>query len=166
MDRMADFLMEYNPDIVFMHWPKDEHADHRLIAHITRHILHTAPNISEKRYPDYHYPKEIYAFQTGPSQAYHFIPDLLVKTDDESMTRSEKCVNCFLNTAPDMAKSWQYNYKTKAQYWGTLCGHPAEALKFIGPALPLEGFLLKKILGDRLVSAPLETYFYNADFQL
>ena len=158
MDRMAGFLLDFEPDIVLMHWHLDTNADHRLIARITRHILDTAVNISPDDHPDFRPPCEVYAFQTGVAQAYNFFPDLLVLADRETMKRSEKAVRRFMPTASCFVPAWEKNFRTKADYWGNLAGQPAEALKFLGPVLPLEGFLLKKILGKRLIAAPLDSF--------
>ena len=168
MDRMAEFLLENNPEIVLMHWPLDSHADHRLVAHVTRHVISTASNISPNRHENFKGIKEVYAFQTGVSQAYHFIPDMFVKADDETMARADKAIECFLPTCgKDMVESWRCNFYDKAVYWGHACGlERCEALKFIGPTLPLNGFLLKKILNDRLVPSPLESYYYDEHYQL
>ncbi len=168
IDRMAEFLIGLDPEIVLMHWPLDSHADHRAIAQVTRHVLYTAANISPDDHPEYRGPREIYAFQTGVSQAYHFIPDLLVKTDSETMACADRAVACFVNTAQEYVPVWRKNFHTKAEYWGNLADapSPAEALKFFGPKLPLDGFLLKKILGDRVISTPFDRFFYNQDFQL
>ncbi len=167
MDKMAEFVLDFNPDIVLMHWPQDEHADHRLVAKITRHVIHTAPNLAEKRYPDYHGPREVYAFQTGPTQAYHFIPDFVVQCDEQTMRMAEKSVECFLPTMPESARAWARNFRVKAAYWGEYSGtEAAEALRFMGPSLPMDGFLLKKILGDRIVSTKYPLYYYNPDFDL
>jgi len=166
MDRMAEFLIGFDPDIVLMHWPLDSHADHRLVAHVTHHVLQVAANIAKDMHPEYRSPKEIYAFQTGVSQAYGFYPDLLVLCDKESMEKADRAVDRFMPTAPECVNVWKTNFHTKAGYWGNLCGTPAEALKFMGPQLPLEGFLLKKILGEKLISSRLESYLFNRDFQL
>lgn len=167
MDRMAEFVQQFNPDIVLMHWPKDTHADHRLIAKITRHVLETGPNLTEKRFPDYHGPSEVYAYQTGPAQAYHFIPDFVINADEETMKRAKKCIDCFNPTMPRSVKVWEKNFRTKAGYWGNYTREPAaEALKFMGPALPPDGFLLKKILGNRVVPTTYELYYYNPDLEL
>ncbi len=168
MDRMAEFLLEASPDIVLMHWPLDCHADHRLVAHVTRHVLSTATNISPNSHKGYQAVKEVYAFQTGVAQAYHFIPDMFVKADDETMATSDKAIECFLPTCgPDIVDSWRRNFHDKAAYWGHAGGfRRCEALKFLGPRLPLDGFLLKKILGDRLAPAPLASYSYDEHYQL
>ena len=43
----------------------------------------------------------------------------------------------------------------------------AEALRFMGPRLPLHGFRLAEILGERLLSGPLsELYNCNSDLWL
>ena len=46
-------------------------------------------------------------------------------------------------------------------------GEGAEAFKFLGPRLILDGFKLKKILGERMQPANIfELYNCNPDFQL
>ena len=166
MEQMADFVLELNPEIVFMHWPEDCHADHRFIAKLTVHVLRTAPGISEKPYPDYRMAKEIYAFQTGVGQAYGFVPDLLVKTTSETMERSDRAIDCFASTHKD-TEFWKASFHAKAAYWANHTPEhtPAEALKFLGPQLPLDGFLLKKLLGDLVVAAPFDRLIYNSAFQ-
>ena len=167
MDRMAAFVLDFRPDIVLMHWPLDSHADHRLIARITRHVLSTAPNLVEKFRTDYRGPSEVYAYQTGPSQAYHFIPDFIVKADEATLSRAKKCIECFNPTMPGAVRNWEKNFLTKAAYWSNYTdASAAEPLKFLGPALPPDGFLLKKILGSRVVPTPYELYSYNPDLGL
>lgn len=164
--RLADLVLELNPEIVFMHWPKDCHADHRFIAGVTARVLQSAPGISEKTVPDYRMAKEIYAFQTGVGQAYDFTPDLLVKTTPETMRRADRAIDCFSSTHKDTA-FWKASFHAKAAYWAnhTPDRTPAEALKFLGPKLPLDGFLLKKILGELVDPAPFDRLFYNPVFQ-
>jgi len=166
MDRMAEFLIDFGPEIVLMHWPLDSHADHRLVAHITHQVLQSAENMVRDAHPGFRYPKEIYAFQTGVAQAYHFIPDCFVLCDEGSMAKADRAIDCFRPTASKSAERWKHNFHTKAAYWSNLAGAPAEALKFLGPVLPLDGFLLKKILGPKLISSRLEQFYFNRDFQL
>ncbi len=156
--RMAAFFCDLQPDILLMHWAKDSHPDHRLVANLTRHVASAAPNLVDDRITTLAI-KEIYAFQTGVGQAYDFAPDMLVKTDDETMRRAHAALDCFRNTVPEFAEMWRANVVAKANYWKMLGSDtPAEALKFIGPRLTLDGFLLKKILGDRLVSTAFDRY--------
>ena len=168
IDRMAGFIADYSPEIVFIHWPLDTHADHRLIAKVSRHALGPTLNILPGSYPDFKPAVEVYAYQTGVAQAYNFIPDLLVKTDKKTMDMADRCIDCFNNTAPRFVPAWKQNFHTKAAYWSNLSGEEgAEALKFLGPVLPLSGFRLKEILGDRLIAAPVsELYHCNQDFWL
>ncbi|MBE6385542.1 MAG: hypothetical protein E7048_07750 [Lentisphaerae bacterium] len=167
MDRMAQFLVDYSPEIVFIHWPRDSHADHRIVAHVSRHILGPAVNIIPGSAPDFKPPVEVYAYQTGVGQAYNFIPDVLVTTDSTTMAMADRCIDCFNNTAPTSVPHWKKNFHTKAAYWSNLSGtEGAEAFKFLGPRLPLTGFRLKEILGERMQPAPLEIYNCNPDFQL
>ena len=157
--RLAAFFCDLQPDILLMHWPKDGHPDHRAVANLTRHVASAASSLIDDRIATLDI-KEIYAFQTGVGQAYDFVPDMLVKVDEETMRRAHAALDCFRNTVPQFAEMWRANVVAKANYWKMLIGDtPAEALKFIGPRLPLDGFLLKKILGDRLVSTAFERYW-------
>lgn len=167
MDRLSEFILDYRPQIVLIHWPLDCNPDHRCVAHISRHALSGAVHIMESDRESTGI-KEVYAYQTGVAQAYHFMPDLLVRTDEESMKMADECIEAFSPTASCYVPMWKANFHAKAEYWGTtLEGGGAEGLKFLGPVLPLEGFLLKKILGDKVVPYPLyEPYSYNKDFQL
>ncbi|MBQ6599681.1 MAG: PIG-L family deacetylase [Lentisphaeria bacterium] len=166
MDRMAEFLIDFAPDIVLMHWPLDSHADHRLVAHITHQVLLSATDMVKETRPEFRYPREIYAFQTGVAQVYHFIPDCFVLCDGDSMAKADRAIACFSPTASDCTRRWKQNFHTKAACWSNLAGAPAEALKFLGPELPLDGFLLKKILGEKLISSKMEPFYFNRDFQL
>lgn len=168
IDRMAAFIADYAPEIVFMHWPRDTHADHRLVAHVTRHALGPTLNIVPGEVPGFTPPVEVYAFQTGVSQAYNFIPDLMVTTDDRTMAMADKCIEKFMPTAPRFVPAWKKNFHTKAAYWGNVSGTGgAEVLRFMGPRLPLHGFRLAEILGERLLSGPLsELYNCNSDLWL
>jgi LmbE family N-acetylglucosaminyl deacetylase len=150
--RLADFILTVQPEIVLMHWPEDIHPDHRAVARYTRHVLGCAPNLV----PDLGRRlsvKEVYAFQTGVIQAYNYVPDLLIKCSEESMAKAKQALDCFKGQFPaDYASTWWQNVQAKAQYWQMLSGDaPAEALKYLGPNLPVDGLLLKKILGERLV---------------
>ena len=168
MDRMAQFLVDYAPHIVFIHWPRDTHADHRMVAKASRHILGPALNMIPGDAPNYKPPVEVYAYQTGVAQAYNFIPDILITTDETTMAMADRCIDCFNNTAAGSVPYWKKNFHTKAAYWGNLSNTDgAEAFRFLGPKLPLEGFLLKKILGDKMLSSPVsELYSCNQDFWL
>ena len=168
MDRMAQFVADYSPEIVFIHWPRDTHADHRLVAKVSHHVLGPTLNMIPGSAPNFKPPREIYAYQTGVSQAYNFSPDIFIETDETTMAMAERCVNCFKGTSPNFVPAWKQNYLTKAAYWGNLvAGGSAEAFRFIGPRLPLEGFKLKEILGRRMVAAPMtELYNCNQDFWL
>jgi LmbE family N-acetylglucosaminyl deacetylase len=165
MHKMADFVMDLNPSIVFIHWAEDSHADHRAIAQISHHVLRTAPSLVE----DYQRPfniEEVYAYQVGINQTGSFWPDMLVMADAESMNKAEKAIKCFYGTSKDMAKSWWKNVQTKTGYWSHIAhDRPAEALKFIGPALPLKGFKLAKLLGEDLIPASSENWLFKKEYQ-
>lgn len=148
---IAEFMLARSPEIVLMHWPNDRHNDHRDVAELGRRAVEAATALSDRDWRNWKTPRELYAFQTGVAQAYDFFPDVLVRCNDETMSMADRAVACF---DPALSEGWKKRFHAKAEYWGDLAGTPCEGLKFLGPALPLEGFLLKKILGDRLISAP------------
>lgn len=165
LDRLAQFLADFSPEIVFIHWPQDSHADHRLIAKISRQALENTLNIIPGDAPGFKPAAEIYAFQTSVDQAYGFNPDILITTDETTMGMADRSIECFSNIAS--YASWKKNFHTKSAYWGNLTGSEgAEAFKFLGPRLPLTGFRLKEILGERMLSGPSELYYCNPYFQL
>lgn len=156
---MADFIMDVKPSIVFIHWPYDTHADHREIARISSHVLHTAINLTDKtqKGPDI---REVYAFQTGMiSQAYNFIPDFTVAVKDSEMKKAEEALKCFKGTSPSMVPMWINNVKVKAAFWGHYSGvKAAEAYKFIGPLFPVGGLRLASLLGKEMIARPFEKW--------
>ena len=170
IDRLCDFIAEYDPQIAMIHWPHDINSDHRLIAHISRHALGWAKEISQDKFKkDRKGLKEIYAYQTGVAQAYKFVPDLLVLADEKTMAMSDRSIEKFNPTSGEFVGMWKRSFHAKAEYWGTMLegNYQAEALKFVGPKLPLEGFLLKKILKEKLVNAPIyEMWNDNPDWHL
>lgn len=162
LQRMADFMLDLKPSIVMMHWPLDTHPDHRYVAKLTKAAIGSAVNLVPDLGRSMNV-REIYAFQTGIFQAYNYTPDLLVTCTDSSMAKAHKCLDCFRRSVPQMAEGWRKNVLGKTAYWGINTGVPTEALKFMGPKLPLDGFLLKKILGDKLISMPTDQYYRNDD---
>lgn len=170
IDRLSNYIAEYEPEIALIHWPKDINSDHRFIAHVSRHALGWAYQIGQDKLRKGRKSlKEVYAYQTGVAQAYNFVPDLLVLTDEKTMEMSDRCIESFNPTSSCYVEMWKRNFHAKAEYWGTMLegNVQAEALKFIGPRLPLEGFLLKKILKDKLVNPPIyEQYHDKAHWEL
>jgi LmbE family N-acetylglucosaminyl deacetylase len=166
MRRMADFILDLNPSIVLTHWPLDSHADHRLIAKISRHVLNVAPNLVENFKRGLNV-KEIYAFQAGITQTYNYTPDFLALADADSMRKAEKALRCFHGSARQRARVWWENVQCKTNSWKQFTGGvPAEPLKFVGPQLPLRGFRLAEILGDDIVSMPFDRWFCDSDGQI
>lgn len=161
IERMADFMLDLKPSILLMHWPFDSHRDHRFIARATLKVFDTAPNLVKDLGRSLSI-REIYAFQTGVYQAYNFIPELLVRCTPASLAAAKASFACFKKSAPDaLRRDWQNNADVKSLYWGSLLGKEgvrAEGLKFIGPNYPLDGFLLRKILGDDLIAQSTDAY--------
>lgn len=164
LPRMAELLVDLRPEIVLIHWAEDIHPDHRAVAAFSRLAISSgAANLCQNLTKKW-MPQEVYAFQTGPGQAYHFTPDILVKTDAKTMAIADEAIECFRNTMPESVETWKTNFHTKAEYWGNLAGSPAEAFRFLGPMLPLDGFLLRKILGNRIVTWYSSSFTQYSEF--
>ncbi|NMA42994.1 MAG: hypothetical protein GX946_06395 [Oligosphaeraceae bacterium] len=120
LDRIIAFLQDFNPDVVLIRRPLDINADHRLIAHISRHVMGVVDDISMGINTHLHYPtaKEIYAFQAGIVQTCHFIPDLLVTADVQI-------------TEERFVSGWRNNVHAKSAYWSGLPGKPAKPRNFL-----------------------------------
>ena len=158
IDRLCDFIAGYDPQIVLIHWPHDINSDHRFMAHVSRHAIGWTKEIAQDKLKEgYKGVREVYAYQTGVAQAYNFVPDILVLADEKTMEMSDKCIERFAPTSNVYVEMWKRNFHAKAEYLGTMLegNYKAEALKFVGPRLPLDGFLLKKILKEKVVNAPI-----------
>jgi len=158
VQRISDFILDLAPSIVFIHWPYDSHADHREIAKISFHALHTANNQVEN-FQRKMKVEEVYAFQTGISQAYDFWPDFLISGTKEDFDTAAHALQAFHGTAGDKAKMWLDNIRVKTAYWGHLAATEfAEAYKFIGPSFPLSGLKLASMLGNEIKPVAFEKW--------
>ena len=156
--RMADFYAELNPAFAFIHWPHDTHADHREIADISRHVLKRAPNLVEDPFHEFNL-KEAYAFQAGVTQTYRFWPDFFVLATDAEMQQAERAVHEFKTLGEERCAIFAKNALDKMRYWKIVEGsRPAEAYKYLGPAMPIHGLRLAKILGDDMKPVTYERW--------
>lgn len=161
--RFAELLTDINPAFVFMQWPRDSHADHRLISQISYHALQQAPNIVEAA-PELLL-EETFAFQSGMDQTCDFWPDFLVLANAGEMKKAEQSLRCFTSYG-DKWERWWNAIRAKTAYWEYLTagGGPAEAYKFLGPRLPIKGLALAEFLGEDIRPVINERWCFGKDF--
>ncbi len=142
IEEVAAFILDYEPDIVFIHQPRDNHIEHREVAQVSYKALSAAAVRGAKF-------KEVYAFDTGLNQSTdYFVPDFYVK------------VNECLDTVQDSLRQYKQNhangnrlaqnYELKRIYRGRCIGMDTlcEAFKFIKFPNGSDDILLKQLLGN------------------
>jgi LmbE family N-acetylglucosaminyl deacetylase len=81
-------ILDFKPDVAFIHWPKDTHQEHRMIAKDSYQALCLAAVHGAGL-------KEIYAFEAGITQSVQYMdPDFSIDIT-EAMPTLEKSMSCF-----------------------------------------------------------------------
>ena len=145
IEETAKFIVDYNPNIVFIHWPRDNHLEHRETAQVSYKALAVAAVRGAKF-------KEVYAFDTGINQSTdYFSPDFYVRVDECVDTVKESLSQYNQNSAqgPWLCQS----YELKRTYRGRSIagGAKAEAFKFIKFPNGSDDILLKQLLGNKFL---------------
>ncbi len=162
--RLAEFLRELQPDVLFVHWPLDGHPDHRAVAQASLMALRHAQNLTANIdwQPNW---REVWAFPAGIGQTYGFWPDVLVAADQGHLERAREALREFVAYGEAKQEGWWRNVVGKTTYWGALAGgRPAEAYKYVGPMFPARGTLLAEVLGERLVPVLTEPWQFERIF--
>ncbi len=141
----ARFIVDYDPDIVFIHWPRDNHIEHREVAQVSYKAL-AAACVRKAKF------REVYAFDTGINQSTdYFVPDFYIKVNECLDTVKESLLQYNQNNAkgPRLAN----NYELKHTYRGRTVGLDAlcEAFKFIKFPNGSDDILLKQLLGEHFI---------------
>ena len=143
-------LQEEKPDLIFIHWPKDNHVDHAAVSRCSMDAICLAPCGGWS-------PREVYAFEAGPYQTMvYFQPDLYI-TADSVMDRVKESLLAF--DQPGAGGKWLWKEKeVSAAFRGHVAGvRYAEAFK-----------ILKFPVGDQgselWLRKDLEEYFSWAGF--
>lgn len=141
---LEKIILDFKPNIVFIHWPKDNHAEHRMVAEASYKALCIA-------YVHGAYIHEIYAFEAGISQctdyfAPHFGVDITSVMDkvNEGLGKFDT----------DTAKGEHLikEKKMQALYRGmSLPGEPeyAEVYRIVKFPSGGDDFILRQLLGDK-----------------
>ncbi len=135
-------ILAYNPDIIFIHWPKDNHLEHREVAKVSYKALCVAAVRGAKFC-------EVYAFDTGINQSMdYFSPDFYVKINDAMPKVKESLMQYNQNSAKGpwlcAAKELKTTYRGRTFAANT----NAEAFKFIKFPNKSDDILLKQLLGE------------------
>lgn len=76
VNRILQVILEFKPDILFLHYPQDTHVEHRETAKASYAAVCMAPANGWQC-------REIYAFEAGPDQTVqYFKPDFVVDISD------------------------------------------------------------------------------------
>ena len=141
---LEKIILDFKPDIVFIHWPKDNHVEHRMVAEASYKALCIA-------YVHGAYIHEIYAFEAGISQctdyfAPHFGVDITSVMDqvNEGLSKFDT----------DTAKGeWLVKEKKmQAAYRGMSMPanfEYAEVYRIVKFPKGGDDFILRQLLGDK-----------------
>jgi len=139
--KLAKFIVDYSPDICFIHWPNDNHIEHRETAKVSEKALCLAHVWGSKV-------QEIYAFEAGSDQTSdYFKPDFYIVIDEvmETLNRSLMCYN--QNTA--QGKDLCHDKDVLASFRGGQRQKKyAEAFKIVKYPNGGNDFLLRDLLKD------------------
>jgi len=137
-------ILDFRPDIVLIHWPKDNHVEHRMAAKTAYEALCIA-------YVHGARVQEIYAFEGCFKQTCdYFRPDFIVNIE-ESLPALRESLVCFdQNTANGQA--WYAEKLLQAGARGRPVKIPyGEGYKIIKYPNGSNDFLLRQLLGDRFL---------------
>ncbi len=159
IEETARIILDYAPDIIFIHPPRDNHIEHREAAQVSYKAIAVA-HVRGARI------KEVYSFDTGVMQSMDFFrPDFFVAVSDTMETVKESLMQFKQNHAngANLVRSYEH----KRAYRGRCAGIPhAEAFKFVKYPNGSDDILLKQLLGgdfrwygNGMYPAAAEEYF-------
>ncbi|MBE6599714.1 MAG: hypothetical protein E7640_00695 [Ruminococcaceae bacterium] len=140
----ARVIMDFAPDIVFIHLPRDNHFEHREVAKTSYKALCVAASCGTNF-------SEVYAFQTGIRQSAQYCrPDFFVDVTDDLDTVKESLLQFKQKYAPGEALA--KTYELQRQYEGLIAKVPyAEEFKIVKFPNGSDDILLKKLLGKKFI---------------
>ena len=90
---LEKIILDYDPDIILIHWPLDNHVEHRMVAKLSYEALSIA-------YVHGAHFKEVYAYESGLNQTTdYFHPDFIVDIEESMDAIKESCFCFDQNTA-------------------------------------------------------------------
>ena len=135
-------IVDYAPNIVFIHWPKDFHIEHQMAAAMSYKALCLA-HVNRCVF------NEVYAFEASIHQTGRFFnPEILVNIGDVRK-QLEESILCFDQNTARGAGVWNCHIK-QAECLATEIGwQAAEAFRVVKFPNGSDDFLLRRLLGDR-----------------
>jgi LmbE family N-acetylglucosaminyl deacetylase len=142
---VAEVVAEVGPDIAFMLWPDDTHADHEVASALSKVALRHGDRLLENPLQPFKRPSAIYMFDNGPRHTIGFQPNTFVDVSDEwpramdwlgqlmALVRGEP----YDPTGQDGA---QRTKEALARYRGITCGVKYAEAVYALNAAPLEIF--------------------------
>ncbi len=144
IEQTAKVILDFKPDIIFIHPKKDNHAEHREVADVSFKAMCVAW-VRGARF------KEVYSFDTGIMQSNdYFKPHFFVNVNEHMAVVKESLMQFDQNHAsgPHLVVS----YEKKRAYRGRCAGiDNAEAFRIVKFPTGGEDILLKKLLGDKFL---------------
>jgi LmbE family N-acetylglucosaminyl deacetylase len=123
---VAEAVAEIGPDVAFMLWPHDRHADHEVASQLSKVALRHGERLLPSG-RSFKHPRQMYLYDNGPRHTIGFEPDTFVDVSDEwqqasqwlgrlaAMVRGEKY-------DPARIEGGQRAKETLASYRGQTCG--------------------------------------------
>jgi LmbE family N-acetylglucosaminyl deacetylase len=132
--KVAEVVSDVQPDIAFMLWPLDHHADHEIASAITKVALRQGDRLLPDPEAPFSAPQKVFLFDNGPQHTIDFEPNVFVDVTEEwpraiewlgrlmALVRNEEY-------DPQRLDGAQRAKEALARYRGTSCRVPyAEAL--------------------------------------
>ena len=140
VSRILQVILDYRPDLVFLHYPRDTHSEHREVAKASYEAVCLAPAYGW-------HPKEIYAFEAGPDQTVqYFTPDFVIDISDV-MDLLDRCYHAF---GADLGDQLLGEKRVGAAFRGLKSGFTyGEAYKIVKFPDRGEDLTLRTLLRDR-----------------
>lgn len=131
--KVAEVVAAVEPDVAFMLWPHDSHADHEVASQLSKIALRHGDRLLGKR--QFKRPRRIYWYDNGPRHTVGFEPNTFVDVSDDwqqAMNWLGQLMALVRNEPYDAEKrdGAQLAKQSLADYRGRTCGAKyAEAIR-------------------------------------
>lgn len=139
---ISHYILDIDPDMIFIHYPEDNHIEHREVARasylaVTLSAPHGASNI-----------KEVYAFEAGSNQTVQYFQSDLAINISPVMDTVERSLITFDQRHANGLSLWKEK-QTVAKLRGMVHGFPfAEVFSIVKFPDGNNDFILRRLLND------------------